>query len=132
MTNVSDSVEVMSSCNCHDAAKWAALSYEIAGESSTIQPFMPEEDGENATACHGWLVVVPRAGRVECVIDGDFDLRDAVKRIDEISDSGWSVWALLPLARMTLAHEVFEAHVERIQGWWDRGDSITFTSPEIP
>ena len=129
---VSESTDFKSLCSCHQAAKWAALSYEIAGENASVEPFFVNENLVETSGCQGWLVVVPGEGRVECVIDEDSDLRDAIPRIDEISESGWAVWALLPLARLSFAHEVLESHVERIQGWWDRGETFTFTSPEIP
>ena len=132
METVSETNEVKSLCSCHEAAKWAALSYEIAGEHASVEPFLVSENSDDNSICQGWLVVVPGEGRVECVIDEEWDLRDAVARIDEISESGWEVWALLPLARLSMAHEVLETHVDRIQGWWDRGETFTFTSPEIP
>jgi hypothetical protein len=119
----------VSSCHCEAAANWAALTYEVGGVEASVKPLA---DSELDLACAGWAVVIPDLNRIECVLDAGTDLRLATDRLGDLSEAGWSVWALVPLAQLNQAHDVFRSTAEYVQGWWEREDHFTFSSPEIP
>lgn len=117
-------------CKCEAAAQRAVLGYEVAGIAASIGPLdLPRQ---RETSCRGWAVTIPSLGRVECVLDSRADLNAVGPELDQLSNAGWSVWALVPLDRLSRAHEAFQSGVEFVQGWWENNGAIAFTAPEIP
>jgi hypothetical protein len=120
----------LATCKCEAAAQRAVLGYEVAGIAASFVPLnLP---GQTKSSCCGWAVTIPSLGRLECVLDSKADLDAASPELDELSNAGWSVWALVPLDRLSRAHEAFQSGVEFVQGWWDNNEAIVFTAPEIP
>src|SRR4051794_36727960 len=84
------------------AANQAALAYRLEGEVAHVEQFLPGlRDGP---AYGGAAIVLPALRRVECVLDGSSDLADATKELVRLTEDGWSVWAVVPLHLLGVAH----------------------------
>lgn len=78
-------------------------------------------------------VVLPRLGRIECVIDDEAGLQHAAEQLDALLVRGWIVNALLPIHSLGAAHQALRGLKINLQGWWTPDDKrLRFTSPEIP
>jgi hypothetical protein len=118
---------------CELAAKWSARTYEIGGLEAAIEPLMSEPAADGSEACHARAVVVPKLRQVDCVLDGRTDFSRAAQDLSRYAEAGWSVWAVVPLARLGEAHTAFASSADMVQGWWAREDNaLAFTQPEIP
>lgn len=123
-------VAASTGCSCEAAASRAAYSYEFDGVEARIESLAPDQSGDSR--CAGRAVVLPSLRRVECVLDSSTDFDAAGKYLAEYGAEGWEVWALVPLARLGSAHTAFSHVADRVQGWWQRADTIiAFTSPEV-
>jgi hypothetical protein len=117
---------------CEQAARRAALSYQVQGLAGVEVFELAGEWSSRADTRSMWAVKLSALSRIECVIDDDADLEVAVRQLTRFQDAGWKVWALVPLRRLAGAHRVFQPVAEYVQGWWASHDSIAFTAPEIP
>ena len=99
-----------------ELVRWSSIASQLASTSS-----------ESIT----WAVVIPRLGRIECVMDPSKNLGDARSGLDELLVRGWAVSVLMPVRKMGAAHEVFHGLDVHLQGWWFRAAKCTFTSPEV-
>ena len=78
-------------------------------------------------------VVLPRLGRIECVLDDQADMRRAGEQLRALLVRGWSVNALLPIRSLGAAHQALRGLGIYLQGWWTPDDErLRFTSPETP
>ena len=78
-------------------------------------------------------VVLPRLGRIECVLDDQADMRRAGEQLRALLVRGWNVNALLPMHSLGAAHQALRGLSIHLQGWWTPGDErLRFTSPETP
>lgn len=123
--------EVLGATPSRAAADRAALSYQVEGLIAGV------EDLDFGVASGIPAVVVPSLRRVELVVGEDTNLGALAEAVPaHFPDTGWSVWILAPLHRLTDAHSAFSSStgcVERLQGWWLRPDqSVTFTEPQLP
>jgi hypothetical protein len=130
MTDSLPTTSGTTSCKCEAAAQRAVLTYEVADIPASLDR-LPQPE-QCVGTCSGWAVTIPSLSRIECVLDTDSDLSAASDTLSELSSAGWNVWALVPLPRLTKAHEAFQSRVEFVQGWWENDDSFAFTAPEIP
>ena len=117
-------------CRCEAAARWAVFAYEVGGIDAEIEAL--PGPGAAGGLCDGWAVIPRGLNRIECVLDANSDLAAASDRIRELSEAGWDVWALVPLARLAGAHDAFRSEADYVQGWWERDQQFAFTTPEIP
>jgi hypothetical protein len=78
-------------------------------------------------------VVLPKLGRIECVLDDQADIRRASEQLHALLVRGWSVNALLPIYSLGAAHRALRGLGIHLQGWWKLEDErLRFTSPETP
>ena len=78
------------------------------------------------------VLVLPNEHRVECVLDPDSDVADAVDEVTLLVNGGWQVAALLPIQSLGAAHRAFRGLPMHLQGWWQADGILKFTSPEVP
>lgn len=78
------------------------------------------------------VLVLPEERRVECVLDPDSDVADAVDEVTMLVNGGWRVAALLPIQLLGAAHRAFRGLPMHLQGWWHADGNLRFTSPEVP
>jgi len=130
-----DAGAVKSTVGADEVAAAAKESWRIAGRhadvvawDSFVDALGLEHDDAVVTA-----VVLPRERMVECVVDADAALQDAMKNFAALASDGWQVNAILPTACMGEAHEAWRGLNIHLQGWWQAGGSrLRFTSPELP
>lgn len=78
-------------------------------------------------------VVLPKLGRIECILDDQADMRHAGEQFRALLLRGWSVNALLPMHALGAAHQALRGLRIHLQGWWTQDDErLHFTSPETP
>lgn len=112
----------------------ACRAWEVNGEHPQVRRWSevgPLIGDAPCPAIRSVLVLAP-SRRLECVLDPDKGLAEAVDEVASLVDRGWDVSALLPIASMGAAHEVFRGIRMALQGWWTAGDSLRFSSPEAP
>ena len=118
-------------CPCSEVAQQAATSYETRGYQAAVSP-VPWAD-DDSVQCEGRFVVVPALQHVDFVAESSGDLIATVEHLSGPVKAGWDLWAVVPLARLAEAHDVFRDSVDFVQGWWTApSGEVSFTSPEIP
>lgn len=81
----------------------------------------------------GSAVIATDSGVVECVLEDGTDPVALGPGIARLAAAGWSVVALVPLARLGEAHRALRRRPARIQPWWaDPRDGICFGVAEVP
>lgn len=78
------------------------------------------------------MLVLPNEGRVECVLDPESDVAEAVDEVTTLVNGGWQVAALLPIQSLGAAHSAFRGLTMQLQGWWRTDGDLKFTKPEVP
>ncbi len=113
-----------------DVAAAVSRSYASAGDTVVETPFGALVDTPEVG---GSAVIAADAGIVECVLDETVDPGDVGPGIARLAAAGWTVVALVPLARLGEAHRSLRRVQARLQPWWadpDRG--VCFGAPEVP
>lgn len=117
------------------AAGAARALWESAGEATELVRWsgVASQLGRpTSTESITWAVVVPRLGRIECVMDPSKNLGEARSGLDNLLERGWAVSVLMPVRAMGAAHEAFRGLDIHLQGWWSGdGAKCRFTSPEV-
>lgn len=124
-----DTSQLKNHCDCGIVAATAASTYSFLGHQSAVS----SAPWTGSTSCRGQMVLVPELQHIDYVADAGGDLPSSVKPLVEQVDAGWEVWAIVPLAQLADAHDVYRDRINFVQGWW-RGSSgeIAFTEPEVP
>jgi hypothetical protein len=112
----------------------ARMAWEINGERPEIRSGsdLGRLVGGPANPAIPSVLVLPDERRVECVLDPDSDVADAVDEVRTLVDGGWQVAALLPIQSLGAAHSAFRGLPMHLQGWWRAGGDLKFTAPEVP
>ncbi len=110
------------------------MAWEINGERPEVHSGgdLGRVVGTPANPAIPSVLVLPNERRVECVLDPDRDVADAVDDVTTLVNGGWRVAALLPISSLGAAHRAFRGLPVQLQGWWRTDGELKFTAPEVP
>jgi hypothetical protein len=112
----------------------ARMAWEINGERPEIRSGrdLGRLVGTPANPAIPSVLVLPDERRVECVLDPDSDVADAVDEVRTLVNGSWQVAALLPIQSLGAAHSAFRGLPMHLHGWWRADGDLKFTAPEVP
>jgi hypothetical protein len=112
----------------------ARLAWEINGEQPEVRSGgeFGRAVGITAGPAIPSVLVLPNQRRVECVLDPERAVAEAVEEVATLVNGGWRVAALLPIQSLGAAHQAFRGLPMQLQGWWRADGELKFTAPEVP
>jgi len=76
-------------------------------------------------------VVVWHLHRIECIVAANPDWQEVQAGVGRLTEVGWRVTILAPLANLGSAHNDLVGSTACVQGWWTRGNNeFHFTREE--
>ncbi|WP_345761681.1 hypothetical protein [Diaminobutyricibacter sp. McL0608] len=128
-------VEELRDVGVPDVAEEACIRWRAAGEEtevvtweSLVKQFGLADCGAS-NICEA--IIVRRTNSVECIIQDRPDWRGVCVGVNALTDRGWDVTVLAPLAALGTAHEGLRGTAARIQGWWTREAAMRFSPVEM-